>query len=259
MELDIRNDDLIKALHTLRENQNEDTEAQYTQALLNAQFIAPVSFTQEPEPQEDGSLLVPEGTELRIVTLENEAGEMVFPVFTDMENYNEGGEWEAELPVYPYPMTIEEYLPMVFDESGEKPMGGLVLNQFTEDGMPISLGNMAYLANVLEALKNDGEMQVSSAESIAPGPLQYEIVSLADDHSDVINRLYLLWLSQGEQGSYLVVVDSDNREAATALESEFTKVFEENAGDEGSDFNLIMLEDFDVDMDEFTPTFDRNV
>ncbi|MBM7617692.1 hypothetical protein JOC36_001254 [Weissella uvarum] len=257
-ELDITNQPVLDALHDLRENQNEDTEAAYTQALLEAHFIAPVSFTEPLQEQADGSIVLPEGAEVRFVTLRDEDDNMVFPVFTDMEKYNTDGEWQAEEPVYPYPMSIEQYLPMVFDEEVPN-MGGLVLNPFSEDGMPITKDNMGYLANVLEALQEDGGVPVIPADEIAPGALQYDLVNFADDHGDIINALYLLWLGQEDGGNYLIVVDGPDRDAVMALGPDLEKLFTDDAGSEGPDFNMMMSEDFGDGLSEFKPVFDHTV
>ncbi|WP_072152346.1 SseB family protein [Weissella viridescens] len=253
----IKNDALMDALHAMRDDQNETTENNYTQALLQAQLLAPVGFTQAPIEQADGSVVLPEGSEVRFVTFADENENMIFPVFSD-DAQADMGDWDVEDTVYPYPMTIEQYLPMVFDEEVPN-MGGLVLNPFSEDGMPITMDNLAFLASVLEAVHGDGEVQVSAADDIVPGPLKYDLVALADDHSDLIKHLYLLRLTQGEEGSYLVVIDGPDREAALALGSDFEKVFNDNAGDEGSEFNLIMSDDFGADLSEFTPIYDSEI
>ena len=56
----ITNEDLVKAMNDIRENQNENTQRAYLDALLRAQFLVPAVFDPKPVKDADGKLKVGE-------------------------------------------------------------------------------------------------------------------------------------------------------------------------------------------------------
>ena len=75
-EEEFNNEELLDALAAFREEQNEKTEQNFTVALLNAVFLAPVLFTEEPTVLEDGALEVAPDT-MQLLTFEDEDGSTI--------------------------------------------------------------------------------------------------------------------------------------------------------------------------------------
>ena len=109
---ELRNDKLLDAIAVFREEQNEVTEHNFIQALIDAVFIAPVNFSEPPIVKDDGGVEIPDNAQMQLVTFELENGNGVFPVFTDLEAYN-AQTIEADLPVYPWAMALSDYLPIL--------------------------------------------------------------------------------------------------------------------------------------------------
>lgn len=253
----LRNDDVLNALAALREEQNDTTEQNFTVALLNAQLIAPVNFTEEPTVSEQGELEMPAGSEIKLITFQTEDNETVFPAFTDMEAF-EAEPIESEEQVYPWVMTIEDYLPFVQGKDVEQEkFAGIALNPFT-NGMPITRDNLAYLATLIQNYDNQ-EIQITAADELAPTALKYELIGLADDHHEAIDHMYLLRLNGQEGSAYLLVVDGPDRTKIQALQPQFEEIFKANAGQEGSAFNLAMKEDLADQLADFKTLYDRDI
>ncbi|KRN31274.1 SseB family protein [Weissella halotolerans] len=253
----LRNDDVLNALAALREEQNDTTEQNFTVALLNAQLIAPVNFTEEPTVSEEGELEMPAGAEIKLITFQTEDDETVFPAFTDMDAFG-AQPIESEEKVYPWVMTIEDYLPFVQGEEGEQAqIAGIALNPFT-NGMPITRDNLAYLATLIKNYDNQ-EIQITAADEIAPTALKYELIGLADDHHEAIDHMYLLRLNGQEGSAYLLVVDGPDRTKIQELQPQFEQIFKANAGQEGAAFNLAMKEDLADQLTDFQTLYDRDI
>ncbi|MCW0953590.1 SseB family protein [Weissella ceti] len=255
----IDNTALLAALEALREDQNEQTDAAYTKALLEAEFIVPVNYKAVPKQNENGELELPEGSEIALVTLmSSEDGEEVFPIFTDLEAFNAQPEVEGKQTVHPWGMMISDYFPMLLN--GQNPqIAGLALNPFS-DGMPISRENIEYLAAMSEALQGGegGQVEVKSANDMLSNEFRYELIGFGDDHPEAINKMTLLWLEADGDGQYLLVVDGDDEAAVSMLYPELEAVFEEFAGEEGPFFSLMMEKNFDADLSEFPELYTRN-
>ncbi|WP_258088652.1 SseB family protein [Weissella fangxianensis] len=263
---ELRNDKLLDAIAVFREEQNEVTEHNFIQALIDAVFIAPVNFSEPPVVKDDGGVEIPDNAQMQLVTFELENGDGVFPVFTDLEAYN-AQTIEAELPVYPWAMALSDYLPILQDDDTQN-IEGLALNPFT-NGMPITRDNIAYIAQQIAEQQQadehdeagDNEMEITSAEELIPTPLRYELIGIADDAMGTIESMYLLWLTNNDANTsnYLLVVDGPDRDAVQALYQQIATAFEEKAGDEGSAVDIVYASDFQVDLSEFDSLYNRNL
>lgn len=261
---ELRNDKLLDAIAVFREEQNEVTEHNFIQALIDAVFIAPVNFSEPPIVKDDGGVEIPDNAQMQLVTFELENGNGVFPVFTDLEAYNTQT-IEADLPVYPWAMALSDYLPILQDDDTQN-IEGLALNPFT-NGMPITRDNIAYIAQQIAEQQQaddeagDNEMEITSAEELIPTPLRYELIGIADDAMGTIESMYLLWLTNNDANTsnYLLVVDGPDRDAVQALYQQIATAFEEKAGDEGSAVDIVYASDFQVDLSEFDSLYNRTV
>src|SRR5699024_3815569 len=263
---ELRNDKLLDAIAVFREEQNEVTEHNFIQALIDAVFIAPVNFSEQPIVKDDGGVEIPDNAQMQLVTFELENGNGVFPVFTDLEAYNPQT-IEADLPVYPWAMALSDYLPILQDDDTQN-IEGLALNPFT-NGMPITRDNIAYIAQQIAEQQQadehdeagDNEMEITSAEELIPTPLRYELIGIADDAMGTIESMYLLWLTNNDANTsnYLLVVDGPDRDAVQALYQQIATAFEEKAGDEGSAVDIVYASDFQVDLSEFDSLYNRTL
>ena len=263
---ELRNDKLLDAIAVFREEQNEVTEHNFIQALIDAVFIAPVNFSEPPIVKDDGGVEIPDNAQMQLVTFELENGNCVFPVFTDLEAYN-AQTIEADLPVYPWAMALSDYLPILQDDDTQN-IEGLALNPFT-NGMPITRDNIAYIAQQIAEQQQadehdeagDNEMEITSAEELIPTPLRYELIGIADDAMGTIESMYLLWLTNNDANTsnYLLVVDGPDRDAVQALYQQIATAFEEKAGDEGSAVDIVYASDFQVDLSEFDSLYNRTL
>ena len=263
---ELRNDKLLDAIAVFREEQNEVTEHNFIQALIDAVFIAPVNFSEPPIVKDDGGVEIPDNAQMQLVTFELENGNGVFPVFTDLEAYN-AQTIEADLPVYPWAMALSDYLPILQDDDTQN-IEGLALNPFT-NGMPITRDNIAYIAQQIAEQQQadehdeagDNEMEITSAEELIPTPLRYELIGIADDAMGTIESMYLLWLTNNDANTsnYLLVVDGPDRDAVQALYQQIATAFEEKAGDEGSAVDIVYASDFQVYLSEFDSLYNRTL
>lgn len=253
-----RNDDLLQALTDFRTNQTPENESRFINNLTTAVFIAPVTFSIEPVQNEAGELEVPEDSEMRLVTFQNEEGHGVFPIFTDMTAF-QAQEIEADDNLYSWPMTIADYLP-IFQNPDSQDMDGLALNPFT-DGMPITRENLAFIAGAGQtaaAGSENADMQLTDTDEL-PTPLLSELIGLADDSRGAVETIWVLWLQNDETGlaNYLLVVDGPDGEAVKALFPDFAQAFAQKADAGLENVDMILKADFDVDLSEFQPKYTR--
>lgn len=267
---DWHNDAVLEALEAFRQEQDGAHEQAFIQALLNAVFIAPVNFSKEPVMQEDGSVNIPDDAEIRLVVLEQQDGKTAFPIFTDLEALN-AGDLQSEDNLYSYPMTIQNYLPML-EQIPEDENAGLALNPFS-NGMPITRENLTFIKSLLDSqsegasqtaaqASEDADLEVTDTEeSEIPTPLLSELVGIADESFGDVDTIYLLWLNNktATVANYLLVVDGAEEDKVKGLFPKFAEAFSTKAEPDKAAVDIIWGHDFDIDMSDFKPIYTRNI
>ncbi|GAK30889.1 hypothetical protein WOSG25_060070 [Weissella oryzae SG25] len=266
---EFENSALLSALEQFRIEENPENEANFVAELKAATFLAPVNFSQAPITNDDGSVALAENTETRLVALQTEEGQSVFPIFTDMEAMA-AGDMAADEDLYTWPMTLEEYLPVV-NQAGDE-LAGLALNPFT-NGMPISRENLNYLfadrthspqpgGQTAAQGSEDAELDIQDTDDKSlPTPLMAELIGIADDSYGEIQTMYLLWLTNNKTkvANYLLVIDGPDAEKLRAFFPEFARAFGNFAPEGKSAVDMILQSDLGLDLTEFRAKYTRNL
>lgn len=119
----ITNEDLVKAMNDIRENQNENTQSAYLDALLRAQFLVPAVFDPKPVKDADGKLKVGEKVKVSFRIITNKEGHHYMPCFTDDVEFDKN---TSEEPVERVLLRYREIADIILKSNGS--IEGMVIN-----------------------------------------------------------------------------------------------------------------------------------
>lgn len=80
----LRNDALKEAMETLRQTQDTQQYIKVLNEVVKAQLLIPIQMDRDPQVDEKtGEVILDKDTEIRFEIIENNKGELYYPVFTD--------------------------------------------------------------------------------------------------------------------------------------------------------------------------------
>lgn len=84
----VTNPELLEAMRALKDKQEGDTMKTLFEAILKAVLIVPAKFDKEPQPDENGKIVLDKNIKVNFALLTNQSGDKVLPCFTDEETLN---------------------------------------------------------------------------------------------------------------------------------------------------------------------------
>lgn len=176
---------------------------------MNARFISPVRFSQEPILNENGTAQLPEGTSISFAQLENEKGQKFYPVFTSAD---EMMKWEQMKEQKPQTLTLgfDDYASMVLDRNGGE---GFVINPFSDNLMIAREAierwrkkkQLQTMGHIEQRLSPDTKLDITEPKEL-PIPLVNAVTTAAKKDGSV-KALWLLRMEHDGNKSHLLVVD----------------------------------------------------
>ena len=81
----IQNPELLEAMEAVKAKETDYRVARLFEMLAKAVLITPAKFDKEPQPDENGKVVIDSNIKVNFSLLTNQSGEKVLPCFTDEE------------------------------------------------------------------------------------------------------------------------------------------------------------------------------
>lgn len=188
-----------------------------SEIVMSARFLGVVSFNKEPIHGNDGTLTLPNNTNLNFTMINNSNKEQFFPVFSESE---ELAKWKDVEIDHTIQMSFDMIAQMV---AANKKCGGFVLNPFS-DNMTVSR------EIAIKWLEKKQMMTTGHAQHVISPDSKYEFHSLSPYPMLLcnkvcetakklpVNKMWLRGLSLEDNDGYLLVVDFTGDRMATFTE-----------------------------------------
>lgn len=203
---------MSRLMDELRDHPTEKVENQIYQAFRHVKFLMP-AYIDNPEDlvnvtEEKVAEIRPE-TEMRVIPLENEDGERVFPAFTDLYEVRRSGIQPTEPDFYLVEMTMDGFEHLIAASEG---ISGFAINPFTHN-VVIAEPQFAYYHSL------DGQPVLE--EEIPEIPVEDELVAenlvTTPEEEEAV-------LATMDEESYQVLNNVDNQELEEVLSDEMAEI-----------------------------------
>ena len=202
---------LLDAIAEMKANNTPENQSKMMDKMVDAQYLAPVSIT--PPPVTDGymaNITLPPDAKLRFHMIENGMGQRFFLAFTSFE---EMSKWRENANVQSIIVTFDDYAGMLAKSEADENVGGFVIDPF---GANLVFSKSQAIA--IKAMKDKRDAGISThtikeGEEVYIGePVKYptEMVDAMKKYlesQDAVKKAYLQLMCQGEDESYLIVLD----------------------------------------------------
>ena len=136
MDERVENPELKEIMKTRPEEMTEDQLEAFVDAFMEATFIIPAELNSDVEALEgktDEEIALDEEIDLEIMRLEDEEGNVLFPIYTDDDELEKLAE-EEDFDIYGLVISAED-LAMLLSETEEDEFDGVVINPFHENAV----------------------------------------------------------------------------------------------------------------------------
>lgn len=195
----ISNPELLNLIKGIKHNKAD--ENLFWQELFKAKFLCPVKMEiKNTIPKKNEKIVLEEKTDISLLSIDNSNGEHFLMAFTD---WKELRKWNGDANQKALVLTYEEYQNIL--SNNNSPYQGIVINPFGEN---LALNKQLLLNN------KQSTQTIKKGESVMLGiPREYptDMVNMLKDYfksNQCVERAYLLWMVRGDEGSYLLILDS---------------------------------------------------
>lgn len=210
---DLKNEELVKAMNALKQNENAQTQGAFVAAAVKASYFAPVDvLDKDGTPIEgDGKMEVPKDAKFSFKLLKNTEGQSFFPIFTDIGEYQK---WNKDEKI----KTIVVNFPQMASLTMKKAdvATGIVINPLSQN----LIFTRDLITNLLTHLQ---KQQAERAESEQgknevkfffgkPSNIPDSVIeSFRKTLSRIpeINSVYFVMMKQNEQEHYMFIFDTE--------------------------------------------------
>lgn len=123
----LKNPDLIQAYRLMEYDSTPERQAEFMQEVVDARYMAPASFSPEPEEDEEGNLIFSDDATVTFPDIRNKGDDKFFPAFTD---WKEMQKWEMKEGQHVIGLSFEDFAAMILQD---KDAAGFVINPFGEN------------------------------------------------------------------------------------------------------------------------------
>lgn len=196
----ISNTELIKAIEAVSDH--NETQHNFFRKFAQAKLLCPADIQLQNSTRDGNEIIVGEGTSISIRHLEDTKGNKFLIAFTDWEElYKWNSSKEQKTVVFGY----KDYQSIM--KESKDVYSGMVINPF---GANIVI-TLEMLDNMERDCLNKKEEQVFiGIPAEYPTELIEELCAYLDKEKSV-NKAFLLWMVRGEEGSYLLILDSKEK------------------------------------------------
>lgn len=153
---DLKNEELVKAMEALKQNENPQTQGAFVAAAVKANYFAPVDVLDaDGNPIEgDGKMQVPKDAKFSFKLLKNTEGQGFFPMFTDI---NEFQKWNKDEKIKTIVVNFPQMASLAMKKSDEA--AGIAINPLSH--------NLVFTLDLIKNLL--AHLQKQQAERAADG------------------------------------------------------------------------------------------
>lgn len=210
---DLKNEELVKAMNTLKQNENPQTQGAFVAAAVKASYFAPVDvLDSEGKPIEgDGKMQVPKDAKFSFKLLKNTEGQAFFPVFTDI---NEFQKWNKDEKIKTIVVNFPQMASLAMKKADEAT--GIAINPlshnlvFTQDLIKNLIAHLQkqQAERAENGQENKGEVKFyfGTPKNIPDSVLDSFRKTLS--RIPEINAVYFVMMKQNEQENYMFIFDT---------------------------------------------------
>lgn len=210
----LNNDELLQAVAKMREDATQENQSHVLDIMVEAQYLAPVSIT--PEPETEGGVMInielPPDAQIRFHMIENASGERFFLAFSSFE---EMAKWRQNANMQTIIVSFDDYAGMLQRAKEDASIAGFVIDPF---GMNLIFGKEQTLSikEIKDKYARTGKgHQIKEGQEIYVGePLKYptelaEALKVYFQEKEAVSKAYLQLMCQEEDESYLLILDCE--------------------------------------------------
>lgn len=210
----VNDDELLKAIEEMKKNNSPENQSHMLDLLVEAKFFTPVSITPAPDTVDGmmAHITLPPDAKIRFHMIENGKGQSFFLAFT---SFDEMKKWRPNQDNQTIVSSFDDYANMVKRAVGDGQVGGFVIDPFGAN-MLFTKEQTIMIKEVKDGRASDGNKhRIKEGEEVYYGePLNYptEMAEAVKNYLEKTNNVsgaYLQLMCQGNEESYLIVVDYD--------------------------------------------------
>ena len=140
MDERVENPELKEIMKTSPEEMTEEQLEEFVDAFMEATFIIPAELNSDIEALEgktDEEIALDEDIEIDIMKLEDEDGNVLFPIYTDDDELEKLAE-EEDFDVFGLVISAEDLATLLSENEGDE-FDGVVINPFHENAVELPL------------------------------------------------------------------------------------------------------------------------
>ncbi len=210
---DLKNEDLVKAMNELKQNENPQTQGAFVAAAVKATYFAPVDvLDSEGNPIEgDGKMQVPKDAKFSFKLIKNTEGESYFPVFTDI---NEFQKWNKDEKIKTIVVSFYQMASLSLKKADEKI--GIAINPMSQ--------NLVFSQELIVNLVKHLQQQQAARENAEQGKREVKFYfgepkNIPDSviesfrktlaRTPEINAVYFVMMKESDREHYMFVFDTE--------------------------------------------------
>ena len=151
MDERVENTELKEIMKTSPEEMTEEQLEEFVDAFMEATFIIPAELNSDIEALEgktDEEIALDEDIEIDIMKLEDEDGNVLFPIYTDDDELEKLAE-EEDFDVFGLVISAEDLATLLSENEGDE-FDGVVINPFHENAVELPLEAIFELYDIEE-------------------------------------------------------------------------------------------------------------
>ena len=151
MDERVENPELKEIMKTSPEEMTEEQLESFVDAFMEATFIIPAELNSDIEALEgktDEEIALDEEIDIDIMKLEDEEGNVLFPIYTDDDEIEKLAE-EEDFDIFGLVISAEDVAQLLYENEGDE-FDGVVINPFHENAVELPLEAIFELFDVEE-------------------------------------------------------------------------------------------------------------
>ena len=213
---ELGNEELIKAMEAIKTSENQETQKELIEKVLQAKFFAPVSVIDaEGNPlQGNGKIAIPKDAKFNFKLLQNSDGELFFGVFTDIAEFQK---WNKEPRINTIVVVFPQIAQLVMQKDHN--VKGFVINPMTQN----IIFTQDIISNILDAMKKVSEQNAAQQGHPEGGQTVKLMFGKADKVPEAVieaikkklaktpevKEAYFCMMRQGDRDHYMFALDID--------------------------------------------------
>ncbi len=218
---DLGNEELVKAMVALKENENKETQAALLTKVLSARFFAPVDVTDaDGNPiKGNGKVDVPKDAKFNFKLIQNNKGEQFFTVFTDIQEFRRWSKNQVNTIVVIFPQIAQ------LAQAKADVIKGFVINPMSHN-IIFTQEAIKNLLNAVKTVSEQAQARRDAAEAGAPADAAPTVKLMFGKPKNIpdavlgafrkklaktpqVKTAYFCMMKQGDQEFYLFTLDID--------------------------------------------------